>query len=110
MAPASPAALALAQAVVAAPGLTFGGLHVYHGGIQHVRTTEDRSAAVARGPSAAARETAAQLAAAGVEGPVVTGAGTGTFMLEVAAGTHTEVQPGSYLFMDGDVRTLERPR
>ena len=43
---ASPAALAIAQAVAAAPGLRLGGLHVYHGGIQHVRTTEDRRAAL----------------------------------------------------------------
>ena len=41
---ASPAALAIAQAVAAAPGLRLGGLHVYHGGIQHVRTTEERRA------------------------------------------------------------------
>ena len=100
--PASPAAIAIAQAVTAAPGLRLGGLHVYHGGIQHVRTTADRRAAVANGPAAAARDTAAQLRAAGLDVPVVTGAGTGTFQLEVEAGTHTEVQPGSYLFMDGD--------
>jgi len=99
---ASPSALAIAQAVAAAPGLRLGGLHVYHGGIQHVRTTADRRAAVANGPAAAARDTAAQLRAAGLDVPVVTGAGTGTFQLEVEAGTHTEVQPGSYLFMDGD--------
>ena len=42
-----------------------------------VRTTEDRRAAVADGPAAAARATAAQLRAAGLEVPVVTGAGTG---------------------------------
>ena len=64
---ASPAALAIAQAVAAAPGLRLGGLHVYHGGIQHVRTTAERRAAVANGPAAAARATAAQLRAAGLE-------------------------------------------
>ena len=39
--------------------------------------TEDRRAAVADGPAAAARATAEQLRAAGLEVPVVTGAGTG---------------------------------
>tara|TARA_B110001452_G_scaffold250021_1_gene237952 strand:- start:500 stop:1714 length:1215 start_codon:yes stop_codon:yes gene_type:complete len=100
--PASPAALAVAQAVVEAPGLEFGGLHVYHGGIQHVRETEDRRAAVASGPASAAKATVSQFRAAGIEVPVVTGAGTGTFKMEVEAGEHNEVQPGSYLFMDGD--------
>ena len=83
---ASPSALAIAQAVAAAPGLRLGGLHVYHGGIQHVRTTADRRAAVANGPAAAARATAAQLRAAGLEVPVVTGAGTGTSPLEIEPG------------------------
>ena len=83
---ASPSALAIAQAVAAAPGLRLGGLHVYHGGIQHVRTTDDRRAAVANGPAAAARATAAQLRAAGLEVPVVTGAGTGISLLELEPG------------------------
>ena len=86
MPPASPSALAIAQAVAAAPGLRLGGLHVYHGGIQHVRTTDDRRAAVANGPAAAARATAAQLRAAGLEVPVVTGAGTGISPLELEPG------------------------
>ena len=34
--------------------------------------------------------------------PCVTGGGTGTYLQELAAGTHTELQPGSYLLMDGD--------
>jgi D-serine deaminase-like pyridoxal phosphate-dependent protein len=33
---------------------------------------------------------------------VVTGAGTGTFLLEAASGVYTELQPGSYVFMDAD--------
>jgi len=100
--PASLSALALARAILKAPGLRFGGLHVYHGGIQHVRDVEARRNAVARGPAEAARSTLGLLAAAGIEVPVVTGGGTGTFLLDVQAGVHTEVQPGSYLFMDGD--------
>jgi len=34
--------------------------------------------------------------------PIVTGAGSGTFMLEVEAGAWDEIQPGSYAFMDVD--------
>jgi 3-hydroxy-D-aspartate aldolase len=39
---------------------------------------------------------------AGIPCPIVTGAGSGTFMLEVEAGAWDEIQPGSYAFMDAD--------
>jgi D-serine deaminase-like pyridoxal phosphate-dependent protein len=42
------------------------------------------------------------LAEAKIACPVVTGAGSGTFMLEVEAGAWDEIQPGSYAFMDAD--------
>jgi D-serine deaminase-like pyridoxal phosphate-dependent protein len=38
----------------------------------------------------------------GIPCPTVTGAGSGTFMLEVEAGAWDEIQPGSYAFMDAD--------
>src|ERR1051326_5681164 len=34
--------------------------------------------------------------------PIVTGAGSGSFMFEVESGAWDEIQPGSYIFMDGD--------
>jgi D-serine deaminase-like pyridoxal phosphate-dependent protein len=37
-----------------------------------------------------------------VQVPVVTGAGTGSFMLEGASGVYDEVQPGSYIWLDTD--------
>ena len=43
-----------------------------------------------------------RLAAAGIPVPCVTGGGTGTLSQDLAAGTHNELQPGSYLFMDRD--------
>ena len=103
-APASPEALALAQTLVASEVLNFGGLHVYNGAIQHVRGTADRHARVTAGPADAARRTVALLAEAGVAVPSVTGGGTGTLLQDLAAGTHDELQPGSYLFMDGKLR------
>jgi len=33
---------------------------------------------------------------------IVTGAGTGTYLLETASGVYNEIQPGSYIFMDAD--------
>lgn len=99
---ASPVALELAQAIAAAPSLRFGGLHVYHGGIQHVRGVADRQAAVDDGPAAAARTTVAMLEGAGLSCPLITGGGTGTLKQDLAAKTHNELQPGSYLFNDLD--------
>lgn len=95
------AAVPLAQALAAAPGLRFRGLHAYHGGAQHLRTPDERRTAIAAA-SAMAAETKALIEAAGVPCPVVTGAGTGTWQLERESHVYTELQPGSYVFMDAD--------
>ena len=100
VAPGAPA-VGIAQAVARTPGLTFGGIHAYHGGAQHLRTPEARRAAIAQAVSLA-RETKAAIEAAGIGCPKVTGAGTGTWQCERDSGVYTEVQPGSYVFMDGD--------
>ena len=52
--------------------------------------------------SAAVRNTKALLNTAGIACPIVTGAGSGTFMFEVELGAWDEIQPGSYVFMDAD--------
>ena len=99
--PPGAAAVPLAQAIAAAPGLGFRGLHAYHGSAQHLRTPDERRAAIARASTFAA-ETKAQIENAGVPCPVITGAGTGTWQLERDSGVYTELQPGSYIFMDAD--------
>ncbi len=38
----------------------------------------------------------------GLDCPIVGGAGTGTFEFEMASGVYTEIQAGSYVFMDAD--------
>jgi D-serine deaminase-like pyridoxal phosphate-dependent protein len=82
-------------------GLHFAGLQAYHGGAQHLRSVAERSAAI--GASAqAVRDTLAALKGAGVACPLVSGAGSGSFVLEAASGLWGELQCGSYLFMDGD--------
>jgi D-serine deaminase-like pyridoxal phosphate-dependent protein len=37
-----------------------------------------------------------------IDCPIVTGAGSGTFMFELESGAWDEIQPGSYVFMDAD--------
>ncbi|MGH8692187.1 MAG: alanine racemase, partial [Burkholderiales bacterium] len=100
IAPGAPA-VALAKEILRHRNLRFAGLQAYHGRAQHIRSMQERHAAI---------ETSAQhvqhtkrlLAEAGIPCPVVTGAGSGTFMLEVEAGAWDEIQPGSYAFMDAD--------
>ena len=97
---APPAAGALAARVVAR-GLRFAGLQAYHGGAQHLRSVDERRAAIGRAADAV-RAARASLDAAGIACPLVTGAGTGTFALEAASGLWNELQCGSYVFLDRD--------
>jgi len=96
-----PEAVALAQRIAASPHLIFGGIQAYHGGAQHLRKPEERRAAIAAA-SEGARRTVEQLRQQGLDCPIVGGAGTGTFALEAASGVYTEIQAGSYCFMDAD--------
>lgn len=104
-----PDAVALAQRIAASPHLEFRGLQAYHGSAQHMRGPAEREAAVAEA-AARTRRTVEQLRQQGLPCSVVGGAGTGTFALEVASGVYTEVQCGSYCFMDADyARNTDAP-
>ncbi|MGA2128593.1 MAG: DSD1 family PLP-dependent enzyme [Xanthobacteraceae bacterium] len=93
------AAAALARRIADAPGLRFRGLQAYHGRAQHLPTYQERAQAIAFAIDAV-RETLAALAADGLACEIVGGAGTGTFAIEAASGVYTELQVGSYVFMD----------
>ena len=94
-------AVAIAQTIARTPGLSFRGIHAYHGAAQHLRTPEERRIAITRATQLAG-ETKAAIEASGIACPTVTGAGTGTWQLERDSGVYTEIQPGSYIFMDAD--------
>ncbi|MBX3611158.1 MAG: DSD1 family PLP-dependent enzyme [Hydrogenophaga sp.] len=100
MAPGVPAG-ELARTVVAQPVLRFAGLQAYHGAAQHYRSADERRATVAAATQAV-RATCDAIEAMGIAVPLVTGAGTGTFIHEAASGVWGELQAGSYLFMDAD--------
>ena len=100
IAPGEPA-LALARTIAASANLRFAGLQAYHGRAQHFRSIEERRTAI-KHSSLLVQNTKALLKENGIACPLVTGAGSGTFMLEVEAGTWDEIQPGSYIFMDWD--------
>jgi D-serine deaminase-like pyridoxal phosphate-dependent protein len=95
------AVLRLARVIAGARSLRFAGLHAYHGAAQHLRGPEERRAAIVSAASLALAARRA-LEEAGLRCETVTGAGTGTFLLESASGAYNEVQPGSYVFMDAD--------
>lgn len=94
-------AVMLAQAVAADPRLIYGGIQFYCGSEQHIASFAERSAAIAARNRKLA-ETIAALSAAGLRPPVVTGGGTGTHAIDAEAGLLTELQCGSYIFMDQD--------
>jgi D-serine deaminase-like pyridoxal phosphate-dependent protein len=100
VAPGAPA-VAIAEVIARTPGLSFRGIHAYHGAAQHLRTAQERRAAIARAASLAG-ETRTAIEAAGIPCATVTGAGTGTWQHERDSGVYTELQPGSYIFMDAD--------
>ena len=95
----------LAQQVVshgsASGGMRFAGLQAYHGRAQHLRGASEREAAV-RHAVAGVRAAQASITSAGIQCPLVTGGGTGSFVFEAESGVYGELQAGSYLFMDGD--------
>jgi D-serine deaminase-like pyridoxal phosphate-dependent protein len=94
-------ALRLARVVSGSRHLRFAGIHAYHGAAQHLRSVAERSAAIALAAEKA-RRTRDLLEDEGLECESVTGAGTGTFLFERGSGVWTELQPGSYIFMDAD--------
>ncbi|MDR5745522.1 DSD1 family PLP-dependent enzyme [Caballeronia sp. LZ029] len=95
------ALLELVDGIASQSVLRFAGIQAYHGGIQHVADWAARKNEANRAADVAARYVQA-LDARGVRCGIVTGGGTGTVEFDAASGVFTELQPGSYLFMDGD--------
>jgi len=97
----------LAERIARSPHLSFAGLQAYHGSAQHVRDARERQARIAQAVEHV-KETQAALKAVGLEAETVTGAGTGTYENEAASGVYTELQAGSYIFMDADYARNKR--
>ena len=100
VAPGEPARI-LAGLVAASSHLHFRGIHAYQGAAQHVRSPGERRTLIARAVQMVS-DTAALLRKDGIDCEIVTGAGTGTYLLEAASNVYNEIQPGSYIFMDAD--------
>ena len=100
VAPGEPA-VALARVIAGTRGLRLRGVHAYQGSAQHLRTPQEREAAIAVAVNHVTA-TRRMMHAGGLSCEIVTGAGTGTWPLERDSGVYDELQPGSYVFMDVD--------
>ena len=99
--PSVAAAVALAREVRARSGLKFVGIQAYAGHIQHIPGVEARRAAC-ESVTERVRALLAALASEQLTPQIVTGAGTGTVEFDGADPVYTELQPGSYVFMDAE--------
>ncbi len=96
-------ALWLAGHIASKSHLRFCGLQAYQGRAQHIRLAPEREGA-ARAAASAAGRTRDLLVRHGLACNVITGGGTGTWPQDAASGVYTELQAGSYIFMDADYR------
>jgi D-serine deaminase-like pyridoxal phosphate-dependent protein len=96
----------LARSIAERPHLRYRGLQAYYGHLQHVPKLTDRLAKVAEQWEHLAGITSS-LATAGLAPEIISGGGTGTHNLDLEQGPFTEIQPGSYIFMDKQYGEVE---
>jgi D-serine deaminase-like pyridoxal phosphate-dependent protein len=103
----SPAdAVRLARRIEALPQLRYRGVQAYYGHLQHVPAYADRRAKAAE-QWARLQLFVDALRGEGLPPGMITGGGTGTHLLDLEEGPFTEIQPGSYLFMDKQYGAVE---
>ncbi len=93
------AAVDLAGAIAAAPGLTFAGVQAYWGQLQQRMPWTARKTAVEE-QATYLRGVLDALEARGLPAGIVSGGGTGTFGIDRHLHLFTELQAGSFLFLD----------
>lgn len=100
------AAVALLAVIRELPALAYRGVQFYCGMQQHIEGYADRAAAMAD-RSAYLGIVIDALSAAGGVPEIVSGGGTGTHRIDATLGVFTELQAGSYVFMDDQYRACE---
>jgi D-serine deaminase-like pyridoxal phosphate-dependent protein len=95
--PAGESVLALAKVIDTLPNLKLRGMLSYDGGVQHAKGFENRKARALK-TIAANTETFEMLKKAGLNMEIYSGGGTGTY--NIYQEVFTDVQVGSYVFMD----------
>jgi D-serine deaminase-like pyridoxal phosphate-dependent protein len=92
-------ALALAQMIDKMPNLKFRGILAYDGGVQHVIGYQKRKETAMKNFEPVVM-TYEKMKAAGLNLEIFSGGGTGTYDIMTQVPGFTDVQVGSYLFMD----------
>ena len=93
--------IAIARLVSRHKQIKFSGLQGYAGHVQHIVDFAERTREAAR-VSTLLGEYIAGLRQSGFEPAIVSGGGTGTHEIDLAGQPFTEIQAGSYVFMDAD--------
>jgi D-serine deaminase-like pyridoxal phosphate-dependent protein len=101
-------ALALARLVASLPHVRLAGLQAYDGGASHTVGFEQRRQR-SEASMAQAVETRRLLEGAGLECPLVSCGSTGTYNIDSENAGVTELQPGSFMFMDTDYNRIGGP-
>jgi D-serine deaminase-like pyridoxal phosphate-dependent protein len=103
-----PPAVELAQLIDTLPNVTFVGLQSYDGSAAHTTPFDARSARTTS-TMAKAIETKAMLERTGIACPMVTAGSTGTYRIDADNPGITELQPGSFVFMDMEYGQIGGP-
>ena len=98
----------LAKIIDKAPNLVFAGVQAYAGHISHEPSLQARAALTEKNAEAI-RALLAALQEEGVPAAILSGGSTGTSEIKAKEGLYTELQAGSYLFMDATYRDLALP-
>ena len=101
-------ALELAKLIDSLPNVVLEGLQSYDGQAAHTTPFTARGART-NGNMAKAAETRKMIEAAGIACAIVTGGSTGTYRFDSENPAMTELQPGSFIFMDLDYGKIGGP-
>ncbi|NQV98154.1 MAG: DSD1 family PLP-dependent enzyme [Rhodospirillales bacterium] len=101
-------AMAIARLIALSPNLSFRGVHAYCGSLQHIHDFSERKRAVVAA-NEIVRSLISDLDSAGLSPEIVTGVGTGSHQIDASHGTYTEMQVGSYIFMDVEYAEIDWP-
>jgi 3-hydroxy-D-aspartate aldolase len=98
-------AVTLARHIASCRALKYAGIQAYWGNLQQVMPFEERKARVGKNIERL-RALVAALAQDSLEPEIITGSGTGTHWLDSQHGIFTELQAGSFVFLDSCYQPL----
>ena len=98
----------LAGIIADCPHLAFDGIQAYAGHISH-EVSADQRLELTQANALKIKELLAYLDEQGIKVKTLSGGSTGTSLIKANMGLYTELQAGSYLFMDSTYRELDLP-